>query len=149
MTESTPGDPFATPPGAPNQPAPGQPAQFPPHQPYPPQQAYPPQPGYSPYGYPPQRKPKTWMNILSLCLVAGVFILPGITQVAGIVFGHLGVRAAARGEADQRGVGLAGLIINYVFLALSIIAVVAYIAFIVYIINSCGDDPNSYWCGTD
>ena len=147
MTEPTAGDPFAVPPGA--RPAPP-----------PPQQGYPaPPPGYSgspqgqaapegyyPYGYPPQRKPKSWMNIVSLSAVgAGIFI-PFLANVAGIVFGHLGRKAAKRGEADYAGVGLAGLILNYIAAILWVLGIIAYIAFIVWMVSECSTNPNSDFC---
>jgi hypothetical protein len=140
MTEPTAGDPFATPPG-------GRPAAPASPQAYPvPPQAYPAPDGYYPYGYPPQKKPKSWMNIVSLCAVAGGFIIPFFANIAGIVFGHLGRRAAKRGEADYAGVGLAGLILNYIAVVLWILGIIAYIVFIVWAINDCSNNPNSSFC---
>jgi hypothetical protein len=139
MTEPTPGDPFAVPPGARPTPPPAQPG----HPAPPPPQGYATPEGYYPYGYPPQGKPKSWMNIVSLCAVGAGFFIPFLANVAGIVFGHLGVRAAKRGEADYRGVGLAGLIINYVAAFLWILGIIAYIAFFAWAISESNNYPNS------
>jgi hypothetical protein len=157
MTQSTAGDPFATPPGGrPAAPAtpPGY-AATPAPQPYPAQQQpYPPAPqaypapdGYYPYGgYAPQKKPKSWMNVVSLAAVGGGLIIPLLANIAGIVFGHLGRRAAKRGEADYRGVGLAGLILNYVAIVLWVLGIIAYIVFIVWALSECTNNPNSSFC---
>ena len=129
MTEPTAGDPFAIPPG-------GRPAP-------PPPQGFAAPEGYYPYGYPPQKKPKSWMNIVSLSAVGVGFVFPLIANVAGIVFGHLGVRAAKRGEADYRGVGLAGLIINYIAAILWVLGIIAYIAIVAWAISESSTYPNS------
>lgn len=87
-------------------------------------------------------KPKTWMNVVAIIAPFAGFIIPG-SPIAAIVFGHLGVRAADRGEADQRGLGLAGMILGYVFTALGIIAIVLYLMFVVWAVSSCfGTDPS-------
>lgn len=149
MTEPTAGDPFATPPGGrlaapassqgyPAPPPAGYYAASP--------QGYPAPGGYYPYGYPPQKKPKSWMNIVSLCAVGAALFMPIVANIAGIVFGHLGVRAAKRGEADYRGVGLAGLILNYIFAILGVLAVIAYFVFIVWMVRDCTNNPDSSFC---
>ena len=160
MTEPTAGDPFATPPGgrpaepaappsySPPVPPPAQQAYPPAQQGYPPaQQGYPAPEGYYPYGYPPQKKPKSWMNIVSLSAVGAGLFIPFLANVAGIVFGHMGRRAAKRGEADYAGVGLAGLILNYIATILWILGIIAYIVFIVWAVTECSNDPYGDFCG--
>ncbi|WP_152647933.1 DUF4190 domain-containing protein [Demequina sediminicola] len=66
---------------------------------------------------------KSWMNITAL-----VASLCGV-GIAGIVFGHLGLAAAKRGEAQQRNLGLAGLIIGYVQVGIIAAVVVFYFVF--------------------
>jgi len=142
---TNPPDPFLTsdepaaPPGTPTYAAP---PPTPQPQAVPPQAAYPQQP----YGAAPVSKPKSWMNVVSLVAVGVGFMMPVIANVIGIVFGHMGIRAADRGEADYRGVGLAGLILNYVFAILAVLAIAAYIAFVVWVINDCSNNPNSTFC---
>jgi hypothetical protein len=87
------------------------------------------------------------MNIVSLCAVGAGLVIPFFANVAGIVFGHLGRRAAKRGEADYAGMGLAGLILNYIFAILWVLGVIAYIAFVAWVINECSTNPNGDFCG--
>jgi hypothetical protein len=88
------------------------------------------------------------MNIVALSAVGGGLILPFVANIAGIVFGHLGRRAAKRGEADYAGVGLAGLIINYVAVILWILGIIAYIVLVVWAVSNsnCANNPNSSFC---
>lgn len=123
----------------------------------PPQYARPPQgdgaqPGYgAPPGYGPQpvyknpAEAKNWMNITSLALsLSG--LLFGVTAIAGIVFGHLGLAAAKRGEANNRSLGLAGLIVGYVLTCLFLLVIIAYFVFVVFLISECGGDDAASWC---
>lgn len=84
-------DPYATP-------APGQGALYPTAQ----AALYPTAPASKPGG-------KNVLGILAL-------VMPFIClSPVGIILGHLGLRAVKRGEANNRGVALAGLIVSYVF----------------------------------
>jgi hypothetical protein len=59
------------------------------------------------------------MGIVSLvlgCLGGGLL---------GIIFGHVGLAASKRGEANNRGVALAGLVVNYSFMGILVIAAVS------------------------
>lgn len=119
-----------------------------------------PQPPYAqaPYGQPqyaaqPYTQPpaaagttdKNWMGITSLILsLAGLFT--GITAIAGIVFGHLSLSAVKRGEADNRGVGLAGLITGYVITALGIIGLILFVVAIGWVGVECGGSDPAAWC---
>jgi peptidyl-prolyl cis-trans isomerase B (cyclophilin B) len=111
-----------------------------------------PSPGYGVppgYGGPPVYKnpaeAKNWMNVASLALSLSGLIL-GVTAIAGIVFGHLGLSAVKRGEANNRGLGLAGLIIGYVLTGLGLLIGIAYVVFMVYLIQECGGDNPASWC---
>ncbi|WP_062299526.1 DUF4190 domain-containing protein [Demequina maris] len=149
-TEPTPAapEPAAAPeptaqPSAPAQPAAASvpPAAPPYQQPAPPYQQ--PQPGYAQpgpaqpgYAQQPQRPPgqsgaKTWMNITSF-----VTSILGLGLV-GVIFGHLGVSASNKGEADLKGLGIAGLILGYVQIVIGIIVLIAVIVGIA----SCASDP--------
>lgn len=103
------------------------------------------QPGYAPsqyqQGYPPvyggpnPRQAKNWMGIVSLVAsVSTIFTLVGC--IVGIVFGHLGLGAVKRGEADNRGLALAGLITGYVFLGIGLLIFIAYALFFVAIVGA-------------
>lgn len=87
----------------------------------------PPPPGY--YGAP--ALPKTWMNWVAFGCGLGALVTC-ISFIPAIVFGHLGLAAAKRGEADKKGFGIAGLAIGYTYLA----GFIAYIAFIVILSSS-------------
>ncbi|WNM24633.1 DUF4190 domain-containing protein [Demequina capsici] len=137
-------DPFAQPTAAsipPPMPAPADPyAQ--PGQPYPSAPAY-----GAPYGgapYPGQpygpRSDKNWMGIVSL-----VTSLLGISLIA-VILGHLGLRAVKRGEADNKGIALAGTIIGWLGIAGSILVIIALIAFSATF-SSAFDDSGS-WSST-
>ncbi len=84
--------------------------------------------------------PHSWMNIVAL--VASVIGL----SLGGIILGHLGLRAAARGEADYRLVGLWGLILGYTGAFLWLVGTVAYVWFMVFIFRECGGDNPATWC---
>ena len=61
--------------------------------------------------------PKTWMNSAAAMLgFFGLVVVP--LAIAAVVLGHLGVRAASRGEASWRPFGVAGLVLGYVSPAL-------------------------------
>ncbi len=104
-------------------------------------------PASAPPVLPPGVSSKTWMNIVALIAPFVSFIIPG-SNIAGIVFGHLGIRAADRGEAEHRGMGLAGLIISYIVTALWVLAIIGYIVFVVLLVTECDRNPGSGLCGS-
>jgi len=67
---------------------------------------------------------KNWMGITSLvmgvtCIGAGLL---------GAIFGHLGLAACKRGEATNRGLALAGVIVNYSMLGIGLIGLAVALA---------------------
>ncbi len=109
----------AQPPAVVQQEAPAAPSYGPP----PTQPAYTQYPqGYQQGYYAGPRPTKTWMNVVSL-----VTALVGIS-LAAIILGHLGVRAANRGEAEYKGLGIAGLILGYLSIVGSVIAGIVFFA---------------------
>ena len=80
-----------------------------------------------PMPYAPRSLPKTWMNWVAFGCGLGAFVSCGVSFIPAIVFGHLALVAAKRGEADKKGFAITGLVIGYVFLAVRI----AYIALMV------------------
>ncbi len=150
MSDQRSNDPFATPgPDAqqwqgtpvPMSPVPISPAISPPvsaQQPYDiPPPPMPQNPAYGAAAYPPAppagymyaanyntaNTSKNWMGIVALVLslLTPAFV---ITFIPGIVFGHLGLSAVKRGEANNRGLALAGVIIGWVFAGLGLLFVV-------------------------
>lgn len=127
--EPMPADPYAQPPGA----TPPLPGSTPPP---PPQYGAPqyaaPQYGAAQYGAPVRQNPKNWMGIVSL-----VTSILGMSLI-GVIFGHLALSANKKGEADNRGLSLAGLILGYIGLVAGIIITIVVLA----ALGSCAGDPN-------
>lgn len=85
--------------------------------------AYPPAP---PTGYAYAANPYAvntsgnWMGIASLVLsLASLFF--GITCIPGVILGHMGLSAAKRGTANNRGLALAGVIIGWIFVGFGLL----------------------------
>ncbi len=116
----------------------------------PPQYAAPPGASYPQRPAPPEPwKAKNWMGITSLVLSL-MGLVTGISAIAGIVFGHLSLSAVKHGEADNRSVGLAGLIVGYVLTGLAIVALIFFLiflfSFVPWIIEECAGDNPADWC---
>ncbi len=109
------------------------------------QSATPPQPPYGaqpapqyaatgwsqPYGAPGQpgapRTDKNWMGITSLILsIVGI-------SLGGIILGHMGLGAAKRGEANNRGLALAGTILGWIGMVGFVVLMLAAVAIPVYL----------------
>ena len=157
-------DPFLAPPPQPHEQPPqaNAPAPYQPPPPPPPpapvpgmydqagyaQPGYPPPPsGYAMQGYPPPpmpyygpvTKPKTWMNWVAFGCGLGA-LLTCVSFIPAIIFGHMGLAAAKRGEADARGAGITGLVFGYLFLAIAI----AYVVIIAIGLSGGFDSGGSY-----
>ena len=109
-----------------------------------PQYGAPPPPvGYAqdppPYFGAPVGTQKNWMGITALILSLATFVV-GFTWIGGIIFGHLGLAAVKRGEANNRSIALAGTIIGWVMGALTILTIVG-VALFIFVASS---DPNGY-----
>lgn len=62
------------------------------------------------------------MGIASLVLgILGLFVCPIILAVLAIIFGAIGISRANRGEATNKGVATAGLVIGIIGIPLSLI----------------------------
>lgn len=88
---------------------------------------------------------KNWMGVTSLVLSL-LGLVTGITAIAGIVFGHLSLSAVKHGEADNRSVGLAGLIVGYVLTALGLAVIVLVMAVAGWAITECAGSDPADWC---
>jgi hypothetical protein len=115
-----------------------------------PQPTYPPAyPGYPPYGsVPPARYPGYYagpmppstngLAIASLiCSIASFVVLPFVGGVLGVVLGHVALSQInqSEGREEGRGMAIAGLIIGYANLALSLIVIVLIIVAIIAAAN--------------
>lgn len=101
---------------------------------------------------PPPRDPTTaqnWQGTTSLVL-ALVGLVTWVTAIPAVVFGHMSLAAVRRGEADNRGTGLAGLITGYVVLILGLLVGALIIAALVIgtsvVVTECGGDSQAQWC---
>jgi len=85
----------------------------------------------SPYGYgaptPQSSSNKNYLGILALIFPFVFLSLPGI------IVGHLGLSAVKKGEANNRGIALAGTIISWVFTVFTVLGILASIALPVYL----------------
>jgi hypothetical protein len=96
--------------------------------------AYGAQGGYTPY--PTGPKTNTLAIISLIASLAGIFIVPFIGQIVGVITGHMGLKQIKERGENGRGLALAGLIIGYVTLALTIIATIVLIIVFVAAVNS-------------
>ena len=96
----------------------------PPGDPYGPPPGY---PQYGQYGYAqPQYAPSRGTNGMAIAsLVCGVlgFSTCGITSILAIIFGHVALGQIRRNEEDGRGLGIAGLVLGYVAVAIGLIII--------------------------
>jgi len=74
--------------------------------------------------------PKDWMGIVAL-----IAPLVGFA-IAGIVLGHLGLKANNEGTANNRGLTIAGLVLSYVFTATGAVIALAYFVLIAATVTS-------------
>lgn len=113
------------------QPAYGEPPAAPPYpgagyQPAPAYGSYP-APSYG-YGVP---YPKNHLGVLSLVLaIASFFTLGFLIAIPAVILGNQGRRAADEGQADNRSLSTAGIVIGWVNIGLSAVAVVGVIIFL-------------------
>ncbi|HZE39049.1 MAG TPA: DUF4190 domain-containing protein [Stackebrandtia sp.] len=120
------------------------------------QQGYPDGATYQQQGYPaqnyaapvfqspmPYRAPENGLGIAALILgILGVVSCIACA-IPAIICGHMGVKKADRGEADNRGMALAGLICGYVGLALWGIVIIIYIVFALVLYSTTSNLPTS------
>ena len=85
------------------------------------------------------------MGITALVLSLASLVM-GFTAIGGIILGHMSVAAAKRGEADNGGLGRAGMILGYIFVALGILAIIGFIWFFGLIAAECSGTNPADWC---
>ena len=82
--------------------------------------------GVNPYGMPngfgPDPTGKNWMGITALVCGCLIFLCGLFTGIPAIIFGALGMSAAGRGEATNKGMAIAGLVLGVISVALTIYA---------------------------
>ncbi|RPF21130.1 DUF4190 domain-containing protein [Myceligenerans xiligouense] len=78
--------------------------------------------------YPGQPYPKNSLGVWSLVLgILSWFLCPIIASIAAIVTGHMSRRATREGLADNGGLGLAGIILGWASLILSVVGIIIFV----------------------
>lgn len=129
-------DPQNPPPGGYPAPPPGYgqpPAPYPPPTPYPP-------PGYPPPGYqmPPPPKPNNGLAVGAMIAgIVGLFAVPIIGSILGIVLGTLAKRQIAESGGREGGEGMAqaGIITGWIGLALWVLFIVFFLILFIGLLN--------------
>ncbi|MEV8357602.1 DUF4190 domain-containing protein [Microbacterium sp. NPDC076895] len=122
---------------APVPPAPAAPAAYPPPAPPAPPAysapAAPPAYGAAPAyaAYPQGPKTNTLAIVSLVSSLVGVFVIPIIGQIVGIITGHMSLSQIKQTREGGRGLGLAGVIIGWVSLGLWILGIIALVLFFV------------------
>jgi hypothetical protein len=119
-----------TPPPAYGQPAYGEPAQ----------PAYG-QPGYGAPAYgtqAPARRTNVLAIISLIASISGFVILPFIGSVVGVVCGHISLSQIKKTGEEGRGLAVAGLVVGYIGVALSIIATIGLIVWLAWVASTYG-----------
>jgi hypothetical protein len=100
-------------------------------------QPYQPPPIYvqQPYAY--VRPPDQGMAVASLvCSLIGLVMC--FPAILGIIFGHIALSKAKRGEAGGQGMAQAGMIIGYVVTGLWLIPLLLWFLFVVLAVGAAG-----------
>ncbi|MYM20544.1 DUF4190 domain-containing protein [Brevibacterium sp. 5221] len=74
---------------------------------------------------------KNWMGLTALITGIAGFFTSGLGSIAAIIFGFMGLSAAKKGQANNRGMSLTGVILGFVFIALWIIAWILIIVLVI------------------
>lgn len=81
-------------------------------------------------GYPMAAKTNTMAIVSLISSILGFTAVPVLGSIVGVITGHLSLRQIRETGENGSGLAKAGLIIGYVVLALTVLAVIAAIAFI-------------------
>ena len=94
-------------------------------------------PAYGAYSAP--RKTNTLAVVSLISSLVGIFILPFIGSVVGIITGHMSLSQIKRTGEGGHGLGLAGTIVGWVGLALAVIGTIILIAWASYFFTNIQD----------
>lgn len=91
------------------------------------------QPAAAPYGTPGYGAPQEKTNVLAIVAlslgIAAFVILPFLGSIGAIITGHMSLGQIKRTGEKGRGLGLTGLILGYVGIALGLLAVIGFALF--------------------
>jgi hypothetical protein len=116
--------------------------------PYPYPYTYPyPAPGsgyYSPWLYAPAPQLSGWALTSMICGIISMVILQPITAILAIIFGYMALREVKRsgGQVDGHGMAVAGIVMGYIGIGLTVLVIALYIVYFVFIISTLGPYPD-------
>ncbi|HET8927816.1 MAG TPA: DUF4190 domain-containing protein [Microbacterium sp.] len=87
---------------------------------------YPATPGYG--GYPAGPKYNVMAIVSFVSSLVGLFIIPVVGQIVGIITGHISLGQLKTSGENGRGLALAGTIIGWVSLGLAIVGIILFFA---------------------
>lgn len=93
------------------------------------------------YGYAMPARTNTLAIVSLIASIVGVFVLPVIGQIVGIVTGHMSLSQIKARAEKGRGLAIAGLIVGYVTLVLGVLLL---IFFIILIQAAIGETSSGY-----
>ncbi|WP_396658021.1 DUF4190 domain-containing protein [Microbacterium sp.] len=100
-----------------------------PQQPYGAAPQYAAAPGYG--GYPAGPKYNVMAIVSFVSSLVGLFVIPIIGQIVGIITGHISLNQLKTSGENGRGLALAGTIIGWVSLGLAVLAIILIFAFVI------------------
>ena len=92
--------------------------------------------GAAPYGGYAPAKTNTLAVVSLISSIAGLFIVPFIGSIVGVITGHMSLGQIKRTGEGGRGLALAGTITGYVGLAFIVIGILLFFAFLPLLISS-------------
>lgn len=125
---------------------------------YPAYPVYPPDPslGAAPYPYPyagggyyswmfwpPAPRLGTWALTSMICGAVSIVTLQWVVALLAVVFGFVGLSEVKKsaGQVEGRGFAIAGVVMGFVSIAISLVIVVLYILYLVVLFSALGGYP--------
>lgn len=99
-------------------------------------------PGYTPYPAGPKTNVLAIVSLVSS--LVGMFLLPLIGSVAGVITGHISLRQLKTSGEGGHGIALAGTIIGWVGVGLIVLVGVPLLIFFVTVVLSAGAASTGY-----
>jgi Domain of unknown function (DUF4190) len=100
------------------------------------------QAAYSPVGYGAPVRRTNVLAIVSLILSCAGLIFWFLLPIGGVVTGHIALAQIKRTGESGHGMALAGVIVGYALIALSIIGILLYVLFFVFLIGAANSAGN-------
>ncbi|MBD3940847.1 DUF4190 domain-containing protein [Microbacterium sp. NEAU-LLC] len=104
-------------------------------------------PGYAAapgYGYGAPAKTNTLAIVSLIASIASFVILPLVGSIVGVITGHMSLKQLKTSGEQGRGMALAGTIVGWVGIGLTIIGIVAFVLFFVAIYSTASTYSGGY-----